>query len=305
MENILVSIICNTYNHEKYIAKALDGFLMQKTSFQYEILVHDDASTDRTADIIREYEKKYPDRMFPIYQTENQYSKRDGSIGRIQYGRVRGKYIAVCEGDDYWTDPLKLQKQYEAMEQHPEADMCAHGTVIENAVENEIVGYLRPAEEDRLIPLEEVIAGGGGYVATCSLFYRAGINREIPAFRKNFIVDYTLQIHGALRGGMLYLSENMAVYRKFVKGSWTVRTSSSTEKVKQHYKIVDSMLSELDRDTGYQYTECIQNCRKRHEFHALLSTREYRKVMKHPCFRELPFKVRLKTAIKRLIRYKQ
>lgn len=305
MYEVEVSIICSTYNHEDYIAKALDGLLMQKTTFKYEILVHDDASTDRTADIIREYEKKYSDRMFPIYQTENQYSKRDGSIARIQYGRVRGKYIAVCEGDDYWTDPLKLQKQYDAMEQHPEADICAHGASVESAVENKIIGYIRAAEEDRLIPLEEVITGGGGYVATCSLFYRAEINKAIPAFRKNLGLDYTLQIHGALRGGMLYLHENMAVYRRGVKGSWSARTNSSREKLKQHYKRIDTMLSELDRDTGYQYTDCIQNYRKRQELYVLLSTREYKKMMKHPCFKELPFKVRLKTAIKRLIRYKQ
>lgn len=111
-KNILVSISCITYNHEPYIRECLDGFIMQKTDFAFEVLIHDDASTDKTADIIREYEAKFPNLIKPIYQTENQFSKKVGSINaKFNYPRAKGKYIALCEGDDYWTDPLKLQKQ--------------------------------------------------------------------------------------------------------------------------------------------------------------------------------------------------
>lgn len=115
----LVSIICATYNHEAYIKDALEGFVMQKTSFPFEIIVHDDASTDNTASIIREYEARYPDLFITIYQTENQYSKRNGDLSRIIFSAVRGKYIAYCEGDDYWTDPFKLQKQVDIVEKDP------------------------------------------------------------------------------------------------------------------------------------------------------------------------------------------
>ena len=103
-ENPLVSVRCITYNHEPYIAQAIDGFLMQKTDFPFEVIIHDDASTDKTADIIREYEKKYPLIIKPIYQTENQYSKRDGSVAKVIDSKLRGRYIAYCEGDDYWID---------------------------------------------------------------------------------------------------------------------------------------------------------------------------------------------------------
>ncbi len=112
MEELIVSISCKTYNHEDYIADAIDGFLQQKTNFKYEILIHDDASTDRTADIIRAYEKKYPDLIKPIYQTVNQYSIEGVSVTQLNLSRAKGKYIAECEGDDYWIDPYKLQKQY-------------------------------------------------------------------------------------------------------------------------------------------------------------------------------------------------
>lgn len=129
MEEVLVSVICNTYNHEAYIRQCLDGFLAQKTSFPFEVLVHDDASTDHTADIIREYEAKYPDFILPIYQTENQYSKGVPISIAIQFPRSRGKYVAFCEGDDYWIDPLKLEKQVSFLEDHDDYSSAVHNVL--------------------------------------------------------------------------------------------------------------------------------------------------------------------------------
>lgn len=126
MENPFVSICCLTYNHESYIRQCLDGFVMQKTKFPIEILIHDDASTDGTQDIIREYEAKYPNIIKPIYQKENQYSKGVKVSLVYNYSRAKGKYIALCEGDDYWTDPYKLQKQVDFLESHPDYVMCSH-----------------------------------------------------------------------------------------------------------------------------------------------------------------------------------
>lgn len=119
-ETPLVSIRCITYNHEAFIAQALNGFLMQVTEFPFEIVVHDDASTDKTADIIREYEAKYPRIIKALYEKENQYSKHDGSLGRIMDAECKGKYLAFCEGDDYWIDAYKIQKQISFLEEHPE-----------------------------------------------------------------------------------------------------------------------------------------------------------------------------------------
>lgn len=119
-EHPLVSIKCLAFNQEKYIGQTLDGFLMQETDFPFEVIVHDDASPDKTADILREYEKKYPLIVKPVYQTENQYSKHDGSLTRAANAPLKGKYIAECEGDDYWIDPQKLQRQVDFLESHPE-----------------------------------------------------------------------------------------------------------------------------------------------------------------------------------------
>ena len=129
MEEIpLVSIRCAVYNHEPFLRQCLDGFVMQQTTFPFEAIVHDDASTDGSASIIREYAEKYPDIIKPIFETENQYSKHDGSILRIMDAAMHpdSKYIAACEGDDYWTDPHKLQIQVDFLESHPDFVICSH-----------------------------------------------------------------------------------------------------------------------------------------------------------------------------------
>ena len=132
-EPLMVTILCLVYNHESYIRQCLEGFVMQKTNFRFEAIVHDDASTDGTAAIIREYAEKYPDIIKPIFETENQYSKGDGSLGRIMTAHTHGKYVAICEGDDYWIDPLKLQRQVDFLEGNPEYVLTYTGAYIVNA----------------------------------------------------------------------------------------------------------------------------------------------------------------------------
>lgn len=132
--HILVSICCITYNHAPFVGKAIEGFLMQeppmgvsKDEPWYEILIHDDASTDGTTEIIKEYAAKYPDKIFPLYETENQYKKvGTAGIDLFNYNRAHGKYIAYCEGDDCWMDSHKLQKQVDFMESHHDYSVCFH-----------------------------------------------------------------------------------------------------------------------------------------------------------------------------------
>src|SRR5690606_11316563 len=127
----LVSISCITYNHAPYIRECLDGFMMQKCDFDFEVLIHDDASTDGTQEIIKEYQEKYPEIIKPIFQTENQYSKGIRGMNiQFNFPRAQGKYIALCEGDDYWTDPLKLQKQLDFLEANPEYVLSCHNYKI-------------------------------------------------------------------------------------------------------------------------------------------------------------------------------
>lgn len=159
MDKPLVSICCITYNHAPFIRKCLEGFLMQKApscvpkdakmSDWCEILIHDDCSTDGTTDIIKEYAAKYPDLIFPLYEVENQYSKgKAGKIDLYNYERAKGKYIAYCEGDDFWTEPLKLQRQVDFMEVNAEYTACFHEYIISNAVSGEEIISTYPYEGD-------------------------------------------------------------------------------------------------------------------------------------------------------------
>lgn len=122
----LVSVICFVYNHGKYVENALKGFVMQQTNFPFEVIIHDDASTDNSPEIIKSFSLRYPKIFKPIYQSENQYSKESGRVTKIAFNATRGKYIAFCEGDDYWIDPFKLQKQVNILESDPSIAMCTH-----------------------------------------------------------------------------------------------------------------------------------------------------------------------------------
>ena len=142
----VVSVCCITYNHEKYIEDALEGFLIQETDFPIEILIHDDASTDRTKDIIKDYCERYPRLIKPIFQTENQYSKGYKINLEFNLPRAKGKYIALCEGDDYWTDPLKLKIQTFFLNNNPEYVITYHDSVAllnGTKITNEFIGSKR------------------------------------------------------------------------------------------------------------------------------------------------------------------
>ena len=219
-EPLMVTICCLAYNHESYIRQCLDGFLMQKTNFRFEAIVHDDASTDGTATIIREYADKYPNIIKPIFETENQYSKRDGSLRRILDAHTHGKYIAMCEGDDYWTDPYKLQKQVDFLESHPDYVMCSHrfNQYIQdkNLLEEEKDLTFQGADYD----LKNLI-GGKWLTQTLTVMYRRSAldlkEYESYGMSMDIILFYAL-----LKNGKGYcFPDIMATYRLHGGGVWS------------------------------------------------------------------------------------
>lgn len=254
---LMVSIWCLVYNHEPYLRQCLDGFVKQKTNFRFEAIVHDDVSTDGSVEIIREYAEKYPDIIKPILETENQYSKKDGSIEKIMHDSLRGKYFAVCEGDDYWTDPLKLQRQYDAMEQHPEVDMCAHSAYFENAVTGERCGEICLSKKKCVLRVEDAIIGEGVFLTTNTFFFRKSMDESFPSFRKFMDYDYTIMLHGAIRGGILYLPNYMSVYHIGVPESFCNRKKPDAE-VKKYINDKKKMLTMFDKDTDYKFHNAVE-----------------------------------------------
>lgn len=219
---ILVSISCITYNHAPYIRECLDGFMMQKTNFAFEVLIHDDASTDGTADIIREYEAKYPDVIKPIYEEENQWVKGRRGSAVFNFPRAKGKYIALCEGDDYWTDPLKLQKQVDFLEANPEYVMCTHHFSTYNQ-ENGDLGedWNLNFTEDFTFDLDFFIKRDCWITQPLTLlFRRCSLNLYEYSQYPN-AKDVTLIYHILKKGKGIFLKGNMGIYRCHYGGIWS------------------------------------------------------------------------------------
>ena len=245
-EEVKVSIYCLAYNHEKYIRGTLDGFLMQKTDFPFEILIHDDASTDATADIIREYAAKHPC-IKPIYQSVNQYS-RGVRIGRtFQYPRIRGEYVAYCEGDDFWTDENKLQKQIDYMDAHPECMMCCHAYDKIRADDGTLIETVRTLDSEGDISPADAISYNKRPTQLASQVVRFEVLRDMPeSFQSAGVGDYPLLLQAVATGTVHYLPDNMSTYRAVSAGSWTERMYRDVKKQLEHWKRIAVFLQAFD-----------------------------------------------------------
>lgn len=217
----LVAIKCITYNQAPYIRQCLDGFIMQRTDFPFVAIVHDDCSTDGTDVIVREYAQRYPNIIKPIFETENQYSKGDGSLSRIMTqacNNTGAKYIAMCEGDDYWTDPLKLQKQVDFLENHPECSCCVHDYLVWIQSENrflhdEKIRYLKNFNGKGIMKNLDDFADFEFFTHTLTSVYlnKCLQNSNFKSYTPKF--DMTMFFALATQGSIYLMNEKMGVYR--------------------------------------------------------------------------------------------
>ena len=215
-----LSVVCLAYNAAPYIRQALDGFLMQKTRFPFEVLIHDDASTDGTADIIREYAERFPDIIRPVFQRENQFSKGVAASSAFLWPLIRGKYVAMCEGDDYWTDPLKLQKQADWLDSHPGSAVCFHPVTVH---------FEDGSRPDSVYPAQKDCPDGftfqgllrHNFMQTNSVVFRwklKGREGEVPTDISPR--DWFTNLIHAEKGPIGFLPDVMGVYRRHPGGVW-------------------------------------------------------------------------------------
>lgn len=268
----LVAINCITYNHEAYLRDALESFVMQKTDFPFVAIVHDDASTDGTADIIREYAARYPDIILPIYETENQYSKRDGSLGRTMHkarNATGAKYIAYCEGDDYWTKPQKLQMQVDYLEAHPDYTMCFHNALEhkENRdVPDKSFSNLENGDYTGLEMYSHWIVPTASVVVRHSIF-DSEIYHKTKESRRFVFGDILLFLSATHCGKAYAMAETMSVYRRHEGGVTALHSIKRDLQIIEHQK-------EIVRVFGPEY----DSIAKRHISELYLSIRDkYRK----------------------------
>ena len=311
MQECMLSVYCMAFNHGPYIRKTLEGFVNQVTDYKYEVIVHDDASTDNTAEIIREFEEKYPDIIKPIYQKENQYSQRidifDNHIGP----RLRGKYIAVCEGDDYWCDNQKIQLQLDYLESHPECSLCVHNSIRINADGEDLHNNFNNSEKDLDYTAKEVIeADGGGLFHTSAFMYKKEDRLNIPAdFTIKGVGDFPMAIYLSVIGQVHYIGRIMSAYRMDAVGSWTSKQKKNVLSQWRHYtNVVEGLgtmkkysIAHLDGKYADSYDVMIH----KYKYRKALLQGNVKEVLKNPNLRPfydaLPGSEKLKIRVKKML----
>ncbi len=252
-DDMMVSITCVAFNHEDYMHTTLDSFLMQETTFPFEILINDDVSTDSTVEILKEYEQKFPNIVKPVYQTKNQYSQGVNTMA-ILFPYIKGKYVAFCDGDDYWVDNQKLRIQVEEMETHPEVDLSFHPSYKDvNGDRTEVMA--KHANGNRIFTVEHSIMGHGDFAETASMMFTNSLISSLPSWFKTAMPgDYVSEVMGSVRGGSLYIDRIMSVYRSGLDEGWTEgELKKSTEERRQFLNNIDEQLIFLDEYLGGKY----------------------------------------------------
>lgn len=285
---MMVSVVCLAYNHGKYIRETLEGFVSQETDFPYEVFVHDDASADNTAAIIREYAERYPDIIKPILQEQNQHSQKIYIPKEFILPRIRGKYIALCEGDDYWTDRRKLQKQVDAMERNPDCSMCVH-KVVEVHEDGTPDGVVFPGQNVKTGKLSSRVFLGIGReysFHTSSYFFRGEEYRNYvsdkPEFaRKCDVGDEAYMLYFGNAGNVFYIDDPMSCYRRGVAGSWTVANLKSIHKLISHgHSMIDTLTAFDTYSAGKYHDICAERIARQMAITTVLEKKAYRFLQK-------------------------
>ncbi|MES2701977.1 MAG: glycosyltransferase [Bacteroidota bacterium] len=246
----LVDVIVPTYNHEKYIGTTIESIVTQQTNFPFRLIVSDDCSKDRTREIVAEYAAKYPDILFPVYHPKN--------VGAVANGysllsAVTAKYLAVCDGDDYWTDPLKLQKQVDFLEANPDFSMCFTEVEILDELKSDKIflqpEHIFPPMTKDVFTVEDFIMADMNMVPTPTLVMRNVLPRPIPDFYLHILGgDLFMQMVATDKGKAKYMREKTAVYRNHGGG-----VSKSKESIARGEHALVELYHHLNKFFSYRY----------------------------------------------------
>lgn len=246
-DKIMVSVMCTAFNHGEYIRQALEGMVNQKTDFAYEILINDDVSSDNTPEIIREFEAKYPEKVRAFFPEKNLYSQNIDVYYHTFFPNARGKYVAFCEGDDYWTDESKLQRQVDILEAHPEYSACVHNTELLYCDGNRDCEKLIKREGDRIVEFEDILPGMSNAWHTSSVMAKKELLAN-PTDYYNVACEYGFGDYPwgiMLRNGgpVWFIDRCMSVYRiNSNNASWSSGVDYATDKLVEFLTGIAEML---------------------------------------------------------------
>lgn len=280
-----VSVVSITFNQAAFLEDALKGFLMQKTDFPFEILVHDDCSTDGTTEILRQYAEKYPDIIVPLYEEENCYSRHIPILAPM-FARARGEYIALCEGDDYWCDPHKLQRQFDYMQKHPDCALVMHnGYTLDIA--SGVKKTIDPFPEDGILSAYDVIVERHFLPPTASMFFRRWDILEMPELFKNLPAgDRPRRLYLMTKGHIYYMHSLMCVYRTNAPGSFGRTMTASEAKRKEVLQKMTRFYDQYDAYTKQKYHHEIALAKSREAFDFCLRGGDRKNARKTQYFKE-------------------
>lgn len=270
----IVTVLCSTYNQDIYIEDAIRGILIQKTDFPFEVIIHDDASTDGTAEIVLEYAKRYPNLIKPILQKENQHTLGN-KPSSLSLPSAKGDYIAWCEGDDFWITKDKLCKQLEAARKY-NCDLVFTSASLLSG--RSVIGRMSDHyDRSRVVSLKEVVFGGGVYCPTPSLFiarHTVAFVIEQEWFRTAPVGDVFFQAAGAARLGAYFIAEDTCVYRTLARGSWSAKSRTREEidySLNKMIVSIDGVSNFLGDDSKMLRNQMVGDA---YYFHAMLHLRE-------------------------------
>ncbi len=295
-EEVEVSIFCLCYNHGQYLERCLDSFLMQKVDFNVEIIIHDDASNDNSIEIIKKYQEKYPFIIKSIFETENQYSKGINIENSIMPKHAKGKYIAICEGDDFWTDPYKLAMQVETFRQFSDCTFVVHKTRCVD-LNNKLIrlipaGIKKSAlyKRERIVP---IILVEYQFHTTSYMFKKADFDfycNNLPDFAKRMMVgDYALQLYFSNLGDTAYINEIMSTHVDGTVGSWTNANRNADKfKKQEHRKNMRDCFQLFDEYTNFEFHEAFMKNYNKSMMHELYENGDYNSIIENKYYsREL------------------
>lgn len=250
--DVKVSVCMITYNHERFVRQAIENVLTQEVDFEYELVIGEDCSTDGTRQIVVEYARKHPERIRPLLHDHNLGLMGKGNFLAV-YKACSGQYVAMCEGDDYWTDPHKLQKQVDFLEAHPECSMCFHNVEVIYEDQSQAPRNYCPSGQKQISGLEDILKWN--FIPTCSAMYRQRIARELPDwFYLVRMGDWPLNLLYAEHGKLGYINQVMGVYRLHPGAAW-----SSLSRIEMLLEII-KVYHFVNAHLGFRYKRLIETC---------------------------------------------